>query len=165
MAALCSGQLPRAQQGVEFAVPLQAEPQLLQNVSQLLKPSTVFHSRIFQTWTFLVWSTNYLAVTCCKDWTFHLVLASYWYYRYEINAPIQHLLFLLLCNAHIFFCERTCNLNNFLCKHSFVCIYILNNYIVSNYITCAQIMIEVILTSKIYLKLSTLLKKHTGITS
>lgn len=103
MAALCSGQLPRAQQGVEFAVPLQAEPQLLQNVSQLLKPSTVFHSRIFQTWTFLVWSTNYLAVTCCKDWTFHLVLASYWYYRYEINAPIQHLLFLLLCNAHIFF--------------------------------------------------------------
>lgn len=103
MAALCSGQLPRAQQGVEFAVPLQAEPQLLQNVSQLLKPSTVFHSRIFQTWTFLVWSTNYLAVTCCKDGTFHLVLASYWYYRYEINAPIQHLLFLLLCNAHIFF--------------------------------------------------------------
>lgn len=103
MAALCSGQLPRAQQGVEFAVPLQAEPQLLQNVSQLLKPSTVFHSRIFQTWTFLVWSTNYLAVTCCKDWTFHLVLASYWYYRCEINAPIQHLLFLLLCNAHIFF--------------------------------------------------------------
>lgn len=103
MAALCSGQLPRAQQGVEFAVPLQAEPQLLQNVSQLLKPSTVFHSRIFQTWTFLVWSTNCLVVTCCKDWTFHLVLASYWYYRYEINAPIQHLLFLLLCNAHIFF--------------------------------------------------------------
>lgn len=104
MAALCSGQLPRAQQGVEFAVPLQAKPQLLQNVSQLLKPSTVFHSRIFQTWTFLVWSTNYLAVTCCKDWTFPLVLASYWYYRYEINAPrIQHLLFLLLCNAHIFF--------------------------------------------------------------
>lgn len=103
MAALCSGQLPRAQQGVEFAVPLQAEPQLLQNVSQLLKPSTVFHSRIFQTWTFLVWSTNYLAVTCCKDWTFHLVLATYWYYRCEINAPIQHLLFLLLCNAHIFF--------------------------------------------------------------
>lgn len=164
MAALCSGQLPRAQQGVEFAVPLQAEPQLLQNVSQLLKPSTVFHSRIFQTWTFLVWSTNYLAVTCCKDGTFHLVLASYWYYRYEINAPYNIYSFFYCVMHTFFFCERICNLNNFLCKHSFVCIYILNNYIVSNYITCAQIMIEVILTSKIYLKLSTLLKKHTGIT-
>lgn len=63
-----------------------------------------------------------------------------------------------------FFGERICNLNNFLCKHAFVCIYILINYIVSNYITCAQIMIEFILTSKIYLKLSILLKKHTSIT-
>lgn len=103
---------------------------------------------------------------CCQDWTFHLVLATYWYYRCEINAPcIQHLLFLLLCNAHIFFLANVYATWIIFCVNVYLYVYIYWIITLSPItLLVRKSWLKIIPTSKIYLKLSTLLKKHISIT-